>query len=212
MYGVHLKRFNKSMWTGQLTEEEMIHDHPLELAAIKSGQTGRLPDAATLQKRRMVYYPVAAVLGIAMLAGVYGFVNGEQTAFTTVVEQRPTPEAIYVPLTATLLPTPAPTLTPLPTATAGPEGSTPQTANWSIVAPIFEKQCGMCHGDSATAGLTVTTYDTLMAGSSNGPVIIPGDSANSLLIEKVKDGKHFGKLSDEELQIIMDWIDDGAPE
>ena len=41
MYGVHVKRFNKAMWTGQLTEEEMLHEHPLELADIKAGLARR---------------------------------------------------------------------------------------------------------------------------------------------------------------------------
>jgi cytochrome b subunit of formate dehydrogenase len=31
MYGVHIKRFNKSMWTGKMTEEEMLHEHHLNL-------------------------------------------------------------------------------------------------------------------------------------------------------------------------------------
>ncbi|MBK7452547.1 MAG: hypothetical protein IPJ46_02175 [Anaerolineales bacterium] len=36
-YGVHIKFFNKAMWTGKMTEEQMQHEHPLELAAIKAG-------------------------------------------------------------------------------------------------------------------------------------------------------------------------------
>ena len=211
MYGVHLKRFNKSMWTGNLTEEEMLHDHPLELAAIKSGQLGQMPDAATLKKRQLIYYPIAAILGIVMLAGIYGFVNSEQTALT-VINQRPTSSVIYDPQTATPLPTRAPTSTPLPTSTPGTPGSVQEAGNWSAVALIFEKQCGMCHGNTATAGLNVITYAGLMAGGANGPAVIPGDAAASLLIEKVKDGTHPGKFSPEELQIISDWIDAGAPE
>jgi cytochrome b subunit of formate dehydrogenase len=222
MYGVHLRRFNKSMWTGDLTEEEMLHEHPLELAAIKSGQDRQLPDAATLKKRQMIYYPIAAVLGVAMLAGIYGFVNSEQTALTTVVEQRPTSSAIYVPRTPTPLPTPAPTSTPLPTATPGsqspteenPTGESPteEALNWSSVSPILEEQCGACHGDSATAGLNATSYAGLMAGGASGPAISPGDAAASLLIKKVKDTIHPGKFSPEELQVISDWINAGAPE
>ncbi len=70
----------------------------------------------------------------------------------------------------------------------------------------------MCHGDNATAGLNATTYTSLMTGSTNGPVITPGDAAASLLITKVKDGTHPGKFSPEELQIISNWINAGAPE
>lgn len=84
MYGVHIKRFNKAMFTGRMTEEEMLHEHPLELADIKAGITDRRPDAATLRKRKMIYYPIAAVLTLGMLAGIFGFINAEETAITTV--------------------------------------------------------------------------------------------------------------------------------
>ncbi|WKZ37156.1 MAG: cytochrome b/b6 domain-containing protein [Anaerolineales bacterium] len=84
MYGVHIKRFNKAMFNGKMTEEEMLHEHPLELADIKAGITDRRPDAATLRKRQMIYYPIAAALTLGMLAGIYGFVNAEVTSVTTV--------------------------------------------------------------------------------------------------------------------------------
>ena len=115
MYGVHIKRFNKSMWTGRMTEEEMLHEHPLELADIKSGMADRSTDPATLRKRRGVYFPVAAVLALFMLGGVYGFVNAEKTALTTTERQVPT-VVVFVPQT----PTPAPTLTPTVPATETP--------------------------------------------------------------------------------------------
>jgi cytochrome b subunit of formate dehydrogenase len=84
MYGVHIKRQNKAMFNGTQTEQEMLHEHPLELADIKAGLDDRRPDATTLRKRQMIYYPVAAILAIAMLGGIYGFVNAEQTAIKTV--------------------------------------------------------------------------------------------------------------------------------
>jgi hypothetical protein len=84
MYGVHIKRFNKAMFNGKQTEEEMRHEHPLELADIKAGIADRRPDAATLRKRQRIYYPIAAILTIAMLGGIYGFINAEETALETV--------------------------------------------------------------------------------------------------------------------------------
>src|SRR5512138_1613980 len=58
MYGVHLKRFNKAMWTGTQTEEEMLHEHPLELADIKAGIADRRPDIVTIRRRQAIYYPM----------------------------------------------------------------------------------------------------------------------------------------------------------
>src|SRR5690242_1360291 len=151
MYGVHIKRFNRSMFTGKMTEEEMLHEHPLELADIKAGVADRPLDDATLRKRQRVYLPIAAVLALFMLFGVYGFVNAEQTAITTVERQVPTVE-VFVPWT----PTPAPTMTPTILATAGPEG-TPDTAasapavasdlTWeNSIGAIFQAKCTACHG------------------------------------------------------------------
>lgn len=109
MYGVHIKRFNKSMFTGQMSEEDMLHEHPLELADIKAGIAERPVDPATLRKRQRIFFPIAAILTIFMLGGIYGFVNAEDTALETIERQPPTVE-VYVPQTAT----PAPTQTPTP--------------------------------------------------------------------------------------------------
>jgi cytochrome b subunit of formate dehydrogenase len=67
MYGVHLKRFNKAMFTGKQTEKEMLHEHPLELADIKAGIAERPVDSKSLRKRKTIYYPVAGVLAGVML-------------------------------------------------------------------------------------------------------------------------------------------------
>ncbi len=128
MYSVHIKRFNKSMFTGKMKEEEMLHEHPLELADIKTGLVDRPVEPAALRKRQMIYFPIAALLTLFMLGGVYGFVNAEDTAITTVQRMEPTIQ-IFVPQTATPAPTLTatlpPTETPLPTQTlAQPTGDT----------------------------------------------------------------------------------------
>ncbi|GJQ35614.1 MAG: hypothetical protein JETCAE01_16240 [Anaerolineaceae bacterium] len=99
MYGVHIKRFNKAMFNGQIHEADMLHEHPLELADIKAGLADRRPDAKTIRKRQMIYYPIAAVLTIAMLGGIYGFINAEQTALTTIppIAETSTPEGTTTP-------------------------------------------------------------------------------------------------------------------
>lgn len=84
MYGVHVKRFNKAMFNGQISEEAMLHEHPLELEEIKSGSTHQPPSTQTIRKRLMIYGPIAGALAIVMLAGIYGFVNSEETALKTI--------------------------------------------------------------------------------------------------------------------------------
>jgi mono/diheme cytochrome c family protein len=212
IYGVHLKNFNKAMWTGKLSEDEMLQEHPLELADIKAGLAHRVPPARELRRRQLMYYPVAGILAAAMLLGVYGFVSGEQTSITTVPPQIAT-IPIYVPQTPTPLPptqTPAPSPTPGPTSeAAGPAGQ----VNWAEVGAVFASKCSMCHGSTlATAGLSFATYADAMKGGQAGEVIVAGDATNSLLIQVQSKGGHPGQLTDEELALVRAWIDAGAPE
>ena len=49
------------------------------------------------------------------------------------------------------------------------------------IQPIFDAYCTKCHGGQG--GLNLTSYSHLMSGSNHGPVIIPGDADESLLIQ-----------------------------
>jgi hypothetical protein len=102
----------------------------------------------------------------------------------------------------------------LPTTptTVAPDASGSGAATYDAsFGPLFTTKCGSCHGANATAGLNLTTYAGAMKGSSNGPVIIPGDSAHSKLVE-IQSGSHFANLSAQELDAVKKWIDAGAPE
>jgi cytochrome c5 len=181
------------------------------LADLKAGLANRPIPPDVLRKRQAVYYPVAGILTIAMLAGVYGFVNGEKTAITTVPPQ-PSPIAIYVPETPTPIPTLPPTPTPLP-ATATPEGQAPASGpTWGEVSAIIQAKCLTCHATTAMTGLAMDSYADLMAGGKEGPVVVPGDSADSVLYKIQAAGGHPGQLSESELAIVKAWIDSGATE
>jgi mono/diheme cytochrome c family protein len=229
MYGVHIKRFNKSMWTGRMNEHDMLHEHPLELADIKAGLTDPPIDPATLRRRQRTYLPVAILLTLFMLGGIYGFVNAEDTALTTIERQGPTVE-VFVPQTLTPAPTQTPTLepteTPLPTGTPIPTQisadltpSTPSTAEaassltWDgSIGALLQTKCGTCHGASAFGGLNLSTYEDAMTGGDSGPVIVPGDAENSLLVTIQQAGGHLGQLTPEEIEQVIEWINAGAPE
>lgn len=69
-------------------------------------------------------------------------------------------------------------------------------------------------GEFVSEGLHMDTYETLMAGSDHGPVIVPGDADDSLLVEKLLSSempKRGPKLTPIQIQTITDWIDAGAP-
>ena len=206
MYGVHIKHFNKAMWTGRMTEEEMLHEHPLELADIKAGVDERPVDPVALRKRKSIYYPVAGVLTAIMLFGIYGFIGVEETALTTIPPQAEKVE-VFAPQTPTLIPTPLPTSTPLPPT---PESALPPT--WtSVIGPLFASKCSECHGTSG--GLSLATYASASAGGTSGPLFIAGDPANSLIILKFMSGEHtYMTLTPEELALLEAWILGGAVE
>ena len=82
-YSVHLRHFNRAMFSGQMTEDEMEHEHPLELERIRAGAAHPAPEPAVLAKRQRVFLPVAGVVAALLLAGVYWFVTFEQTAIET---------------------------------------------------------------------------------------------------------------------------------
>ena len=82
----------------------------------------------------------------------------------------------------------------------------------TYAGPLFESKCAVCHGSSAQQkGLDFSTYANTMKGGDDGPVIVEGDSAGSILVQ-VQSGSHFATFSDEELEVIKNWIDAGAPE
>jgi len=82
----------------------------------------------------------------------------------------------------------------------------------AYVGPLLATKCTGCHGELATGGLNMLTYANLMKGGADGPVVVPGDSANSVLFQIQSAGGHFASLTPEELEIIKQWIDAGAPE
>lgn len=83
------------------------------------------------------------------------------------------------------------------------------------VYPILESRCDKCHMGSFTSeNLNMETYDSLMAGSQNGAVIVAGNAKESLLARKILKGempKRGPKLTPAQVQIIIDWINAGAP-
>jgi cytochrome b subunit of formate dehydrogenase len=201
MYGVHLKKFNKSMFTGKMSEEDMLHEHPLELADLKAGLAGpRVTDPVELRKRKAVFFPIAGILSVVMLASVYGFVSGEKTA-VNIVSPATTIQA-YLPQT----PTPMPSLTPF---VLGPGVQ----VTWNnFVGPLFQEKCTSCHGAMAFGGLSLVTYTDAMRGGDHGPVIIPNNSSESLLVAIHSGGNHYVKLTTDELNALIQWINKGAPE
>ena len=99
---------------------------------------------------------------------------------------------------------------PEPEATAPTLTGDPTFVNY--VGPLFAVKCSACHGDLASGGLNLLSYEAAMNGGKDGVIITAGDVANSLLVQVQSTGKHFANLTSEELEIVKQWIAAGAPE
>jgi uncharacterized membrane protein/mono/diheme cytochrome c family protein len=103
---------------------------------------------------------------------------------------------------------------------SGAETPQPDSLYAKQIHPILDSNCVACHGEGKTkGGLRLDSYDALMSGGKDGPVIVAGDPTKSLLIQRVTlplDHKQFmpaeGKrpLRVEEITIIKSWIQQGA--
>ena len=99
------------------------------------------------------------------------------------------------------------------------------------VQPVLAANCAGCHsgyaeGETST-GLNVTDYASLMHGTRLGEVVVPGSAASSTLYlvvsgesapeiqmpphheESLAEGRG-APLEKDEVQLIKDWIDQGA--
>ena len=92
------------------------------------------------------------------------------------------------------------------------------------IKPIFDTSCIKCHGaEKAKARLRLDGLAAALKGGEDGKVVLPGDSAGSMLIQCVA---HAGKpdsfmppprnkanilpLTKEQIGLIRAWIDQGA--
>lgn len=110
-------------------------------------------------------------------------------------------------LRQTILSTLPPTPTPSPLNLSGP------LTYDATIGPLLTSVCGNCHGENGIQGLNLTTYQGVLDGGASGPAIVPGNSDASLLVQKQSgESPHFGQLTPEQLNLVIDWINSGAPE
>ena len=120
--------------------------------------------------------------------------------------------------------TPVPTNTFVPTNTTVPADTAIPATQGAIqsatvsfatdIQPLLKNRCGNCHGGNKTEeGLNLLSYETLLQGSDNGPVINAGAADDSLLVEMVATlemPKRGPKLTPPQVQLIIDWVNQGA--
>jgi WD40 repeat protein len=96
--------------------------------------------------------------------------------------------------------------------------------DYSRIHSLFQKHCIDCHSANDAEGqLILDTHELLMKGGESGAIVVPGRSADSLLIKSLegtweKDGKRKimppgnkrEKLKAAEIALLKAWIDAGA--
>src|SRR5687767_2870460 len=90
----------------------------------------------------------------------------------------------------------------------------------AAIRPVLRAKCFSCHNERKAKGqLVMVTDEKLLAGGKNGPIWIPGDPANSHIIQNIhlplSDKKHMppkgkAQLTAEEIELIHAWIGSGA--
>lgn len=199
MYHVHIRHFNRSMFTGYLSEAEMRDEHPLELAEIKAAADQPPPprDRWYHARRRSytIAYGVIAALAVIALAV---FLTSRQTAIVT---QDPIEEIrAFVP--------PAGPPTPVRVSFDAP------LTSWEDgIGDLFALKCAFCHGGrTPLSNLDLSSYQAALLGGSTLPAIVPNDPGNSGLIIQQLEESHPVQLTRDELLKLTLWIENGAPE
>jgi nitrate/TMAO reductase-like tetraheme cytochrome c subunit/mono/diheme cytochrome c family protein len=101
------------------------------------------------------------------------------------------------------------TVTPEPVEVPIQEGAPPSYSN---ISGLFVS-CLSCHAENGLAGLNLSSYESIMQGSENGPILIPGDADNSSLVKvQGQEPPHFGRFTNTQLEQIIAWINAGAEE
>ena len=83
------------------------------------------------------------------------------------------------------------------------------------IAPILTKRCAIaeCHVVDGPHDIDLRTYDTLMKGGDEGVIVIVGDARESEIVEEIAEGKmppEGPPLDAAQIQLIIDWINEGA--
>lgn len=118
------------------------------------------------------------------------------------------------------------------TASVDPAILTTAEPTWATIAPVLAARCASCHGAAQpAAGLDLTDWDRLFAGSDHGEAVIAYDANHSLLLALAEqlpealpeegytwrhdtpyaDFRAAHRLPDAERALIRRWIERGAP-
>ena len=80
MYNVHVRRFNRSMFTGKLPYDAMKEEHAEELEAIERDEQPQEFPEMVVARRKRLFWPYAVIVTVVLVGGLILFITSEQTA------------------------------------------------------------------------------------------------------------------------------------
>ncbi|MCA9055194.1 MAG: DUF1549 domain-containing protein, partial [Planctomycetaceae bacterium] len=109
-----------------------------------------------------------------------------------------------------------------PASASEPVPSTPEIPLEQVkffeehIRPLLVAKCFKCHGaDKQSGELRLDSLGAMLAGGDSGASIVPGSPGESLLIEAVRYESYEmppdGKLADDEIELLVKWVEIGAP-
>ena len=90
------------------------------------------------------------------------------------------------------------------------------------INPLIQKTCMPCHAESESnaSELYFDSYESIFKGGKHGNPIIPGKGDSSMFVKKLLTNPPFGdqmptpkrkpKLSEDQIKIFIEWINQGA--
>lgn len=125
MYNVHVRRFNRSMFTGTLPHDAMEEEHGEELQQIERGEHPLPVPAEIIERRKRVFWPYAIGMSTVLTLGLIWFVSFETSAITTL---------------------------PVRTSTINLELDLTGGSAEAGQLVYVEQECANCHGEAGDAG------------------------------------------------------------
>ena len=149
----------------------------------------------------MSIFAVSIFLTAIFIAGCgdEGDTPEDTTGMTDVLQPTTTP-----PATQTPVPEPPPVEAPVEEGVSFKDD----------IQPILAERCALagCHAAPGAVGLDLSKYDSFKKGSNNGPVFDAGDGKGSLVVKRIDGGgmpPGGPPLDADQIQLFIDWIDEG---
>src|SRR3954451_25236701 len=146
---------------------------------------------------------ITAILSVSFCAWLSAFVLVTRVPFTVT---SPTPAAPAWPAVAQQAPAPARSTTAAPVVDYDHD-----------VRAILEENCLECHSQNKRkGGLSLAAYGDILEGGRSGAVVRPGNSARSLILDRLTGTIEPQMPKDElaldptQIDLIRRWIDQGA--